>query len=128
MTREDRACWVDTEGCIPTYIRSRGSLSSEITVVQSEKEPLRDYAAGAKADGVMCHVSRHQRAWRVRISGIRNVDREISLIGRFIRTSKRKREIRRFYRMVHSRWRARLEFERGRLFSGTPKGSSAPVV
>ena len=50
MSRRDRACWLDTEGCIPTSIRSRGSLSTEITIVQSERASLSDYAAGSKRD------------------------------------------------------------------------------
>jgi hypothetical protein len=128
MNRKERASWIDTEGCITTGIRARGCLASEIIVVQNERDPLDDYVAGAKADGVACRVARHRNSWRVRVYSISNVDREIRLTKRFIRTSKRRQEIKRFYRLVRSRCRATLELERGRLFRRTPEEPLAPVV
>jgi len=106
MDARDRGDWIDTEGAISAFFLksgpSRGSFRTAIHVVQVERGPLEEYAAGAIKDGVPCSLTYNSttHATHAYIQGIRNVDREIRLTAPYIRTDNKWRQIRRFYEMV----------------------------
>lgn len=56
MEAAERAVWIDTEGSL-----SLAHHTWEISISQSEKEPLEDYCKGARKDGVKCSVTRTTR-------------------------------------------------------------------
>jgi hypothetical protein len=113
MSASERGNWIDTEGCVSAFTRKsgrdKGTFEARIQVVQKEKKPLEDYCNGARRAGVRCHVfyNRASNAYHAEVGGIRNVDKELTLVKRFIRTAKRKAQIRRFYKQVMAKKRMR---------------------
>lgn len=96
----ERANWFDTEGCL--YVsRPRSNSNSEevsMSVSQSQREPLEDFANGALNDGVASTIyyrSRRTGEYVVRIRRLDHIARELSLEIPFLRTTKRLEQIRR---------------------------------
>jgi hypothetical protein len=89
MSREARGCWFDTEGSLDPGKIGRGA--ADMVVTQMEVEPLLDYAAGARADGVKCvmYRSKQDGCYFVTIHGLENISRELGSILSYLRTKRK---------------------------------------
>lgn len=98
MSPRERANWFDAEGCL--YVGDRkehGSREVSMSVYQSQREPLEDFAFGANKNGVASHIYSRRRINDEFIMRIRRLDHivtEISLELPYLRTSKRLAQVR----------------------------------
>ena len=110
VNRQERGCWLDTEGSIDPGLAGRGG--ADLVVTQMERQPLRDYIAGAKSDGIVCGMyrSRADGCCFVTINGLENVSRELGLVLPYVRTRRRWNQVAR-YRNYLARKRTRHQHQ-----------------
>jgi len=99
MGPKERANWFDTEGCL--YVGEpgkNGSREVSMMVYQSQREPLDDFAGGARKDGIMSSVYFRRRTndeYILRIRRLDHIVKEVALELPFLRTRRRLAQVER---------------------------------